>query len=115
MSTRRLCYALDLKTDPALIAEYEAWHQPEKIWPEIPDSIKAAGVRRMEIYRVADRLFMIMEVDEDFDPTHKQAMDTANPRVQEWEALMSQYQQPLPQALAGQKWVPMQRIFALDS
>jgi len=35
--------------------------------------------------------------------------------VQEWEALMWKYQQPLPMARPGDKWLPMERIFKLES
>ena len=29
------CLALDLKHDPALIAEYKRYHEPDVIWPEV--------------------------------------------------------------------------------
>jgi L-rhamnose mutarotase len=109
----RLYYALDLHDDPALIAEYERWHNPEAIWPEIVESITAAGVRDMEIYRVDDRLVLIMDVDEDYSAEAKAAADHANPRVQAWEALMSTFQKPLPGSAPGEKWRPMVRIFSL--
>lgn len=109
----RLCYALDLKDDPALIAEYERWHQPGNIWPEIVDSLRAAGIRDMEIFRAGNRLFMLMEVDDDFSPAAKAAADAADPRVQAWEALMWKFQQPLPFAQPGEKWVAMTLIFSL--
>ena len=57
--------ALDLKDNPELIAAYEDWHQ--KVWPEILDSIKQSGIEKMEIYRVGNRLMMIMEVNNHFD------------------------------------------------
>ena len=109
----RLCYALDLKDDPALIAEYERWHQPGNIWPEIVDSLRAAGIRDMEIFRAGNRLFMLMEVDDDFSPAVRAAADAADPRVQAWEALMWKFQQPLPFAQPGEKWVAMTPIFSL--
>ena len=109
----RLCYALDLKNDPASIAEYERWHQPGNVWPEIIESIHAAGIRDMEIFRAGNRLFMLMEVDEDFSPAAKAAADAANPRVQTWESLMGKFQQTLPFAKPGEKWVPMSRMFSL--
>ena len=109
----RLCYALDLKDDPALIAEYERWHQPGNIWPEIVDSLRAAGIRDMEIFRTGNRLFMLMEVDDDFSPAAKAAADATDPRVQAWEALMWKFQQPLPFAQPGEKWVAMTLIFSL--
>ena len=60
----RYCLALDLKDDPALIAAYEEYHA--SVWPEIITSINEAGIKALEIYRVSNRLFMIMETDDDF-------------------------------------------------
>jgi L-rhamnose mutarotase len=111
MSTQRYCLALDLKNDPALIAEYEAHHQ--KVWPEIQKSIRDAGISSMEIYRYQNRLFMIMETDETFSFEKKAAADAANDMVQEWETLMWNYQQALPGAKPGEKWKRMDRIFSL--
>lgn len=110
--TRRFCLTLDLKNDPALIAEYKKYH--EKIWPEITESILAAGIVDMEIYLRGTRMFMIMEVDESFSFEKKAKADKQNPRVQEWEQLMWKFQQTLPEAKPGEKWLPMQRIFKLE-
>jgi len=109
--SRRYCFALDLKDDPTLIAEYERYH--ESVWPEITRSIHDAGIEDMEIYRVGNRLFMVMEVSDDFSFEAKAAADETDPRVQEWEELMWQYQQPLPLAKPGEKWLRMERIFKL--
>ena len=43
----------------------------------------------------------------------KAAMDAANPKVQEWENLMWKYQQALPSAKQGEKWILMNKIFEL--
>lgn len=110
--TRRYCLTLDLKDDPKLIAEYRKYH--ENIWPEITQSIKDSGVDDMEIYLLGSRLFMIMEVNEKFSFEGKAAIDRAHPRVQEWERLMWNFQQALPQAKPGEKWVRMERIFKLE-
>jgi len=107
----RYCLALDLKEDPALIAEYCRLH--EQIWPEIAASIRSAGITGMEIWRTGNRLFMVMETDASFDGEAKAVADAANPRVQEWEQLMWRFQLPLPWADPGQKWVSMDRIFDL--
>jgi L-rhamnose mutarotase len=108
---KRYCLALDLKDDPKLIAEYEKIH--EAIWPEIRQTIIDAGIERMDIYRIMNRLFMIMDVNDSFSAEAKDAADAANPTVQKWEALMWQYQQALPVAKPGEKWVEMKQIFAL--
>ena len=108
---KRHCLALDLRPDPALIAEYEAMHRA--VWPEILDSIRAAGILSLEIYRIENRLFMILEADDDFSFEKKAAADAANPKVQEWETLMWRYQQALPSAKPGEKWVLMERVFGV--
>jgi len=104
---------LDLKDDPKLIAEYKKHH--ERIWPEIAESIKQAGVEDMEIYLLGTRMFMIMEVNDKFSFEKKQKMDSESPKVREWEELMWKFQQSLPQAKAGEKWLLMERIFKLAS
>jgi L-rhamnose mutarotase len=108
---KRYCLTLDLKDDAVLIAEYEAHHK--KVWPEVLDSITGAGIINMEIYRHDARLFMIMETVDDFSFANKVAMDEGNAKVQEWEQLMWKYQQPVKGAVAGAKWVLMDKIFQL--
>ncbi|WP_143305327.1 L-rhamnose mutarotase [Chitinophaga vietnamensis] len=107
----RYCLALDLVDDPQLISEYEAYHR--EVWPEIKKSIADSGIISMEIWRAGNRLFMIMETDSSFSFERKGAMDAANPKVQEWEQLMWKYQQAIPVAKAGEKWVLMDKIFSL--
>lgn len=108
----RYCLALDLKDDPVLIAEYEKYHTA--VWPEIVSSIRAAGITHMEIYRWGNRLFMIMETTPEFSFEKKAGMDAANKKVSEWEELMWKYQQALPGAKPGEKWLLMNRIFDLN-
>jgi L-rhamnose mutarotase len=109
---KRFCLALDLKDDATLISEYEEYHR--KVWPEILKSIKDAGIRQMEIYRINNRLFMIMETSDDFTFERKSKMDEANMKVQEWEQLMWKYQQTIPGSKPGEKWRLMERIFFLE-
>ena len=110
---RRYCLTLDLKNDPALIAEYKRYHQ--KVWPEIQKSIKDSGIEDMEIYLLGTRMFMIMEVNDSFSFEAKSQADRGNPKVQEWENLMWKFQQPLPEAKPGEKWLLMERVFKLEA
>jgi L-rhamnose mutarotase len=107
----RHCLTLDLKDDEQLIAQYEQYHL--NIWDEIDKSIRDSGIEKMEIYRLGTRMFMIMEVNDTFDFTKKNAEDLSNPKVQEWEELMWKFQQPLPEAKNGEKWMLMNKIFDL--
>ena len=113
MKKKRLCFSCDLKEDPVLVAEYKEYHAAGNVWPAITKSIKDAGIVDMQIYLTGNRMFMIMEVDENFSFDKKQKADAENPKVQEWENLMWKYQQGLPWAKKGEKWVQMERIFQL--
>lgn len=113
MKTTRYCLTCDLKDDDKLIAEYKAHHAEGNAWPEITASIKDAGIVDMQIYLSGNRMFMIMECDETFDPNKKAEMDANNPKVQEWEELMWNYQQGLPWAKNGEKWIALEKIFQL--
>jgi L-rhamnose mutarotase len=108
---KRHCFTLNLKNDPKLIAEYEAWHRA--VWPEVIQSIKQAGIEHMEIYRFGGRLFMIMDVNDGFTFEGKAQADAQNAKVQQWETLMWKYQQQLPDSQPGEKWMLMNAIFDL--
>ena len=110
---KKYCLTLDLIDDPELIAEYEKWHSEGQVWPEIKESISDAGIISMEIYRSGNRLFMIIEAKDDFTFERKEIMDQKNGKVQEWEKLMWKFQQPLPFASPGEKWILMKEIFKM--
>ena len=109
---QRFCLTLDLKEDPALIAEYKRHH--EKVWPEITKSLKDAGVVDMEIYLLGTRMFMNMEVDSEFSFAKKAKMDLANAKVREWEELMGRFQNPLPNASPVERWQVMEKVIELE-
>jgi len=108
---KRYCFALDLIDDKNIIEKYKEHHK--NVWPEIINSIKDSNIEELEIYLIANRLFMIMEVNDDFSFDKKAKMDNSNPKVQEWETLMWNFQQKLPFAKEGEKWVLMEEIFKL--
>lgn len=110
---RRYCQTLDLRNDPALIAEYKRLHGPEGIWPEILEGIKRAGVLEMEIYLLGTRLFMIVDLPADRSWDDVMSCMAQQPRQTEWEALTARFQQAVAGARSEEKWQLMQRIFHL--
>ena len=108
---KRYCLALDLKDNREAIETYKEYHK--NVWPEIEESIKAAGVEKMEIYNVYNRLFMIIECNDTFSFERWDKINGANPISDKWEALMSNYQQQLPNTKPNEKWVLMDKIYEL--
>lgn len=109
---KRYCLALDLIKDEEKIKQYQHFHQ--KIWPEIASNIKQRGVLDMQIWQIENRLFMIMDTRDDYDPAVANEIALSEPKNVEWETLMSQFQQPFPSAAADEKWVEMTKIFDLN-
>ena len=110
---RRFCLMLDLKDDEALIAEYKRYHAD--VWPEVKASLVDAGIEEMEIFFAGTRLVMIIDVNDSFSFARKAAMDAANPKVQEWETIMAEFQQTLPLSTPEQKWVILDKVFQLTA
>jgi len=111
--TKRYCQTLDLKDDPALIAEYVDRHSEAKAWLEIRDGIRSVGILEMELYLLGTRLMMIVETAADFDWDTAFARLATLPRQSEWEDYMSIFQQSKPGASSAEKWQLMEQIFRL--
>lgn len=110
---QRYCRTLDLRNEPALIAEYCRRHAREHIWPEVLEGIREVGILEMEIYRAGTRLFMIVETPVDFDWDEAMQRLATLPRQQEWEDYMSVFQVAQSGSTSAEKWQPMERIFHL--
>ena len=109
------CLALDLKDDPVLIQEYRRYHQAGVIWPEVVENIKSQDILSEEIFLLGTRMVMVLRTTDSFSFEVKAAMDRANSKMREWEKLMWNYQQSVPQARPGEKWVLMEKIFDICS
>jgi L-rhamnose mutarotase len=107
---RVFAQALDLADDPARIDEYLRHHRA--VWPEVTEGLRAIGIRGMRIWRGGARLFMVVEADDSFDPARYQEY-AANPRTQEWDALMRTFQRPAPFARPGEWWTQLEEVFDL--
>lgn len=110
---KTLTFALDLKDDPEIIAKYDEYHRA--VWPEIVRGAAASGVRSQRIFRTGNRLFMIIEVDDDYDWRSGFARYMAEtPRAREWDTLMRTFQQPVPSAGPDDWWTPMEEVYNLN-
>lgn len=108
------CFILDLKQDPELIAEYRDWHRPGGPPQAVTDRIRASGVREMLIFLSGNRLCMVVDADSSFDSARKSESEKDDPASADWEARMSAYQQEIPWARQGEKWVECDLIYVLS-
>ncbi len=103
---------LNLKDDAVIIGQYQAYHaQP---YPEVVAALKAVGILEMRIFLLGRRLFMYMTTVDEFEPAVDFARYlTLSPRCQEWEDLMTSFQERVPEAQPHEKWAMMQQVFEL--
>ncbi len=67
----------------------------------------------MQIYRAGTHLVMVMTVTDSFSFEDKALMDSQNPKVVQWERLMTKFQLAGADSSAGAKWKKIQNIFDL--
>jgi L-rhamnose mutarotase len=111
--TNRHVLMTDLVDDPAAVERYREHHR--HVWPEVVDSLRRAGIERLDIHVLGRRLVMIVELRDGLDLARAFAAHVASsPRVAEWERLMKSLQQPPPGATPGEWWTAMQPLFTLN-
>ncbi len=108
------CFAmtLNLKDDPRVIEQYKEYHRA--VWPEVLAGLRGVGITRMKIFLHGRRLFMYLEASDGFELARDFPRYMEAPRAREWDALMRQFQEPVPGAKAGEWWAAMEEVFDLD-
>ena len=96
---------------PERLAEYMRYHA--KVWPEVLEMITACHIRNYSIYHKDGLLFAYFEyTGKDF--AADMARMAADPRTQEWWAIMMPMQKPLPTRAEGEWWSDMEELFHLE-
>ena len=108
---KRYCQTLNLKNNPALIAEYRKIHSKKEAWPEIRKGIRSVGILEMEIYISGFQVFMIIETPLDFD--WETAMNTLSHLPKQAENYVSRFQECVAESTSAEKWKLMERMFYL--
>ena len=109
---KQLALTVNLVDNPDAISRYLNYH--ENIWPEVSEALLAVGIHQMRIWKKGRRLFMFIETDDAFDvETDFARYLDLDPRCQEWEDLMTTFQEPVTEAGPGEKWTVMDEIFHL--
>ena len=109
--TKSYAMALDLRDDQALIEQYIEHHRA--VWPEALESLKRLGIEKMKIFLLGRRLFMYVEVPDDFDFPADLASYTDEPRAKEWDEFMRGFQERVPGAMQGEWWAQMEQVWDL--
>ena len=109
-SMKIFAQAIDLINDPDVIKKYDEYHK--NVWAEDLEAMKTHGILRMKIWRVSNRLFMLMETTDDYDPDTYSEYTDNDPKAKEWDDIMQKLQQKIPGAgKSTDWWAPMDLVF----
>ena len=96
---------------PGVLEAYKRYHGA--VWAEVAKTIADCNIRNYSIFHKAGRLFAYFEyVGADFEAD--MAKMAADPKTQEWWAIMEPMQEPLPSRAAGEWWASMDEVFHQD-
>jgi L-rhamnose mutarotase len=104
-------YGSVIKVRPEAITEYKRYHAA--VWPDILKMIRKCNIRNYSIYPKDDFLFGYFEYH-GADYKADMAKMAADPRTQEWWAVMMPMQQPLDTRKKGEWWAEMEEVFHID-
>jgi L-rhamnose mutarotase len=104
-------YGSVIKVRPEAITEYKRYHAA--VWPDILNTIRKCNIRNYSIYLKDDFLFGYFEYH-GADYKADMAKMAADPRTQEWWAVMMPMQQPLDTRKEGEWWAEMEEVFHID-
>lgn len=108
---KRFGQALGIR--PECVEEYRRDHA--RIWPEIAEAIRTAGIRNYSIFLLGERLFAYYEYIGPVDEYETRMATLAEaPRMREWWDRTESMQVPDPERPEGSWWNDMDEVFHQD-
>ncbi len=83
---------MDLNNHPEMLKAYELAHQRGNTPAAVLRAQRYHGIAELEIYRAGDRLVMIMEVTDEYDPAALDAERGRSPEIAAWHKRMAELQ-----------------------
>ena len=96
---------------PEAEEKYRQYHAA--VWPGVLATITASNIRNYSIYLHNHTLFGYFEYHGS-DYAADMAKKAADKSTQEWWAIMTPLQSPLPDRKPGEWWTPMEEVFHVD-
>jgi L-rhamnose mutarotase len=100
-----------IKLRPGTESSYKQYHAA--VWPEVLRTIQECNIRNYSIYFKDDILFSYFEYHGTDMESDWRKM-AADPKTQEWWAVMQPMQEPIPTRKEGEWWATMEEVFHLD-
>ncbi len=96
----------NLVEDEKMQEEYMNYHQRQfDEWPEVSQGFCHAGFQRLLLFRSGRQLMLVISIPEgaDFEQMNAKTVEN-NPRMDEWNNIMAQYQEGMEDVPEGVVW-----------
>ena len=103
---------LNLKDHQDAITRYKEYHR--HVWPEVTSGLRDIGIEKMKIFLLGTKMFMYLEASDDFDLATDFAGYQNSEKASEWDALMRDFQERVPEAGENEWWAGMDEVFDID-
>jgi L-rhamnose mutarotase len=100
-----------IRLKPEYLQSYLKYHA--EVWPDVLRMITLCNIRNYSIFHKDGMLFAYFEYTGD-DFSSDMAKMAADPKTQEWWAVMDPMQEPLPTRSPGEWWANMDMAFHVD-
>lgn len=102
----------NLVEDAAMQQEYMTYHANQaRDWPEVAEGFCRADFQQLLIFRNGRQLMLVISIPAgaSLDELNPKTTEN-NPRVDDWNALMSKYQEGIEGTAPGETWVLLNRV-----
>jgi L-rhamnose mutarotase len=96
---------------PEHFKKYKKYHVA--VWPEVLEMIKQCNMQNYSIFHLDSKLYAYFEYT-GTDFAADMAKMAADPKTQEWWAIMKPMQEPVPNRKSGEWWADMEEVFHMD-
>jgi len=100
-----------IRIHPHRLDEYKRYHAA--VWPDVLKTIRDCNIRNYSIFHKDGQLFAYFEYH-GADFAADMAKMSADPKTQEWWAIMQPIQIPLDTRALGEWWATMEEVFHTD-
>ncbi len=102
----------NLVSDTALQQEYLNYHNTQfEVWPEVAQGFCNADFQQLLVYKSGRQLMLVISIPagKTLEELNPKTVEN-NPRVIEWNNIMSKYQEGIEGASPGETWVFLDKI-----
>ncbi len=107
-----IVFTANLVENPKMQQEYIDYHKTQfEKWPEVSEGFCNAGFRQLQVFKNNRQLLLVISIPKgsSLDELNPKTTEN-NPRVDDWNAIMKNYQTGIEGTNPGEVWVELKKI-----